>query len=117
LDPKSNWLFSEKIGGQLVGIIGRSVQKYSNNKLKIHRITALDPAGPMYYNNIFATPLNKNDADFVDVIHTDSNFFGAPVETGTVDFWPNNGKNQPECPRPNMNVNSDQSINLFLILF
>lgn len=79
------------------------------------RISALDPAGPMYYRNRFVTPLNKNDAEFVDVIHTDSNFFGAPVETGTVDFWPNNGKDQPECPKPNMNVNSDQS-NFYLFL-
>lgn len=37
----------------------------------------------------------------VDVIHTESGILGADVSTGTVDFWPNGGVNQPGCPLPN----------------
>lgn len=44
--------------------------------------------------------VNAKDAEFVDVIHTDAGGYGAPVRTGTVDFWPNGGKStQPGCPR------------------
>jgi len=54
-------------------------------------------------------PLNKDDAKIVHVIHTDSTFFGASEKSGTVDFWPNGGKNQPGCPRPNLDYNSEES--------
>lgn len=44
--------------------------------------------------------VNCKDAQFVDVIHTDAGGYGAPVKTGTADFWPNGGKStQPGCPR------------------
>lgn len=48
-------------------------------------------AGPFFYgfNEVFNKPLNKNDAQVVHVIHTDSNFFGAPSKCGHADFWPN----------------------------
>ena len=76
----------------MAGFIGRSVIKNSNNKLIIPRITALDPAGPMFYPPIiFIKPINKNDAKFVDVIHGDALYFGTKKSTGTVDFWPNEG--------------------------
>lgn len=46
--------------------------------------------------------MNKNDANLVDVIHTDAFLYGAPVRTGTVDFWPNKGKSvQIGCPKRN----------------
>lgn len=44
--------------------------------------------------------VTDKDAAFVDVIHTDAGGYGAPVRTGTADFWPNGGKSiQPGCPR------------------
>lgn len=68
----------------------------------MNRITGLDPAFPMFYLMKLFTPLNKNDAEFVDVIHTDAWLYGAPFSTGTVDFWPNSGKTlQPGCPKRN----------------
>lgn len=86
-------------GGHLAGFIGRSVIANSNQKLIIPRITGLDPAGPVFYPpSIFITPINKNDGTFVDIIHADANFFGTKYPTGTVDFWPNEAKNQPGCP-------------------
>lgn len=41
----------------------------------------------------------------VDVIHTDAWLYGAPVSTGTVDFWPNKGKSvQIGCPKRNFQL-------------
>lgn len=57
--------------------------------LKIKRISALDPAFPLFYPGLIAGHLSENDAEFVDVIHTDAYIYGAPISTGTVDFYPN----------------------------
>lgn len=82
----------------MCGIIGRRIQKASNRKYKIGRITGLDPAWPGFYPAVSDSPLSKYDADFVDVIHTDSFFVGAIHKVGHVDFYPNNAKVQPGCP-------------------
>lgn len=61
------------------------------------RITGLDPAGPSYYDGI-NKELNKKDANFVDIIHSDAGIFGGSTSTGHADFWPNGGKRpQPIC--------------------
>lgn len=47
----------------------------------------------------------------VDVIHTDAWLYGAPVSTGTVDFWPNGGKTlQPGCPKRNYKMLTDNDL-------
>lgn len=95
-------LIGHSLGGQLVGYIGRAVWKKSNAKLKIRRITGLDPAFPGFFPAILGVHLSRTDADFVDVIHTDAWFYGSPASKATVDFWPNNGKSlQPGCPKRN----------------
>lgn len=56
----------------------------------------LDPAGPLFY--ILNSRLTRNDADFVDVIHTDAGFYGIALYSGHVDFYPNGGhRPQPGC--------------------
>lgn len=62
------------------------------------RITALDPSLPYYYPAEFENPISKADAEFVDVIHTDTFFVGIPYRVGHIDFFPNNGKIQKGCP-------------------
>lgn len=72
------------------------------------RITALDPAFPGFYPAVNTKALSKSDAQFVDVIHTDALWYGAPYSTGTVDFWPNSGRAlQPGCPRRNFILLND----------
>lgn len=66
---------------------------------RFNRITGLDPALPF-----FATPnsewkLDPEDADFVDVIHTNAGLFGKIERCGDVDFYFNGGQSQPRCRR------------------
>lgn len=78
--------------------------QYFNLDIKIYRniylkntFIGLDPAGPLF--NIFLPSLSLNNAQFVDIIHTDSGYYGIGKSTGTVDFFPNGGKRvQPGCP-------------------
>ncbi|XP_057656460.1 lipase member H-A-like [Diorhabda carinulata] len=89
-------LIGHSLGSQLTSYIGKSVISLADKK--IGRITALDPAGPMWSRMLETERLNKNDADFVDVIHTDIQMYGFTAPCGDVDFYPNGGSHQPGCP-------------------
>ncbi|CAD7079402.1 unnamed protein product [Hermetia illucens] len=91
-------IVGHSLGGQMSGVVGRTVQKVSGGKIILPRISALDPAYPGFYGIPGAEHLTASDGEYVDVLHTDSGFYGAPVPTGTVDFWPNGGLfPQPGC--------------------
>lgn len=69
--------------------------------------------------------LDSNDADFVDIVHTDAGGLGYRFATGHADFWANGGvAPQPGCFRvltfllpgssgiiPNLNVKVKETIN------
>ena len=62
----------------------------------------MDPAGPDFLNYNKAVLLDKSDAQFVDVIHTNGKPLiqgGAGLSTPTahVDFYVNGGRTQPGC--------------------
>lgn len=99
-------LVGHSLGGQMAGLIGHQVQRQSDYQLILERISALDPAGPLFSKMLkMVRRLNRDDARFVDVIHTDAGFFGDNHRCGTVDFWPNGGSRfQPGCPPPTMNT-------------
>uniref|UniRef100_A0A2H1V975 SFRICE_028838 n=1 Tax=Spodoptera frugiperda TaxID=7108 RepID=A0A2H1V975_SPOFR len=86
------------LGCHVAGYTARELKTRYNKLVK--RVTALDPAYPSFYpNTIFLQHVNAGDAEFVDAIHTDGGGYGAPVPTGTADFWPNGGlRKQPGCP-------------------
>lgn len=47
--------------------------------------------------------LTANDAEFVDVIHTDGGLLGFPIPLGHADFYPNGGRGlQPGCDLSNV---------------
>lgn len=69
-------LVGHSLGGQLAGIIGRNIYYSSGNKMKLKRISALDPAFPPFYPDIIIPHISASDAEFVDVIHTDAGFYG-----------------------------------------
>ncbi|XP_050738744.1 pancreatic triacylglycerol lipase-like [Eriocheir sinensis] len=68
----------------------------------VARVTGLDPAGPAFYTQPPERRIDKTDADFVDILHTNSGSLPEgcialfkPV--GHVDFYPNGGRHQPGC--------------------
>ena len=68
----------------------------------LSRITGLDPAGPLFEGYTSNVRLDKTDADFVDVIHSNGDSLiigglGAWEPIGHVDFYPNGGKAQRGC--------------------
>lgn len=93
-------LIGHSMGAMVAAFIGKRIQEKTNNR--IYRITALDPAGPKFES----VRLTKNmrlcdeDANFVDVIHTDAGHYGYTAPIGHVDYYPNGGFSQPGCPPP-----------------
>ncbi|XP_013142799.1 PREDICTED: pancreatic lipase-related protein 2-like [Papilio polytes] len=92
-------LIGHSLGSHVAGYTARDLKNKFNKTVK--RLTALDPAFPAFYpDGVVMEHVCERDAEFVDVIHTDAGGYGAPVRTGTADFWPNGGRRtQPGCPR------------------
>jgi len=74
---------------------------FTGQRAKMGRLTALDPAGPWFDGQEIDARLSKDDADFVDVIHTDGwgvvAYYGMLTPVGDIDFYPNGGYYQPGC--------------------
>ncbi|XP_067002045.2 inactive pancreatic lipase-related protein 1 isoform X2 [Anabrus simplex] len=65
---------------------------------KLPRLTALDPAGPMFHKKTEEWRLDPSDAEFVLVLHTSGGFVSFDEPLGHADFYPNGGKSpQPAC--------------------
>lgn len=58
---------------------------------------ALDPALPLFVTSDKDKKIDKSDAKFVDVLHTNSLLKGKLERSGHVDFFANNGVDQPGC--------------------
>lgn len=69
----NNWgflhLIGHSLGAHICGMAAKELKK-RRNKWMVRRITGLDPAQPCFRNTDPSIHLNKNDAPFVDVIHT-----------------------------------------------
>ncbi|XP_077287187.1 lipase member H-like [Arctopsyche grandis] len=88
-------LIGYSLGAHMAGVAG---QTFKNNTLTLlDRISGLDPAGPCFRNKGIDSILDKTDATFVDIIHTDMNNMGIPTATGHVDFFPNSGMTIVGC--------------------
>ncbi|NXJ74416.1 LIPR2 protein, partial [Trogon melanurus] len=68
-------------------------------------LSGLDPAQPYFQDTPIEVRLDKSDAEFVDVIHTDSAptipylGFGMSTAIGHLDFYPNGGVEMPGCDK------------------
>ncbi|XP_025420139.1 pancreatic lipase-related protein 3-like isoform X2 [Sipha flava] len=80
------------LGGQLAGHVAEHLKP-----VKLPRITGLDPALPLFYSTHLNRRLSRNDAEFVDVIHTNVLVQGQLSPCGDVDFYVNGGLSQPGC--------------------
>lgn len=108
LDLQKIHIVGHSMGAQIASLTARNVKKLSNGRFKLPRITGLDPAFMLFYPGILTGHISKDDADFVDIYHGDQFFYGAPISSGTVDFWPNGGRAlQPGCPLRNFELLSD----------
>ncbi|KAH7941118.1 hypothetical protein HPB49_010117 [Dermacentor silvarum] len=90
------------LGAQVAGFFARAFKLLTGQS--IWRITALDPAGPLFAGTRMC--VSKGDARFVDVIHTSGGkdilkgHMGVATPVGDVDFYPNGGMEQPGCIAP-----------------
>lgn len=85
-------VIGHSLGAHVVGVAG--------NKLKPMRlpiIIGLDPAYPMFSTTNIDLRLSSDDADYVQVIHTNGARYGLLFPMGDADFYPNWGQNQPGC--------------------
>ncbi|XP_027786114.2 pancreatic triacylglycerol lipase-like isoform X2 [Marmota flaviventris] len=92
-------VIGHSLGSHAAGEAGRRING------AIARITGLDPAEPYFQDTPELVRLDPSDAQFVDVIHTDSapmvpNMgLGMSQTVGHLDFFPNGGKEMPGCQK------------------
>ncbi|XP_033345212.1 pancreatic triacylglycerol lipase-like [Bombus vosnesenskii] len=90
MNSKTLHVIGHSLGAQIAGVLPENIN------FRLIRITGLDPAGPLFY--IINHRLTSEDADFVDIIHTDAGAYGIALNSGHVDFYPNGGhRPQPGC--------------------
>lgn len=96
----ANFIDKNAIDGSKVHCIGHSLGAhicgFASKIKRMGRISGMDPAGPLFKGNPVESRLDKSDADFVDIIHTDSEL-GIQDRIGHLDFYPNGGKKQNGC--------------------
>lgn len=85
------------LGGQVAGYAGSNIPR-------LRRIIAIDPAGPFFQCMHHKARLDATDADFVQAIHTNGDYFlmggcGTHQQFGDMDVYFNGGTQQPGCGR------------------
>ncbi|GIY05845.1 pancreatic lipase-related protein 2 [Caerostris darwini] len=108
---KDLYLIGHSLGAHTAGMVGQG--------FKVNRITGLDPGGVVFSKN---TPdnmiLDRNDAELVDVIHTNGGkglpHLGISFPMGDADFYVNGGTIQPSCSYRAWN--SIKSLNFLYLL-
>lgn len=85
--PVLKYGIGHSLGAHIGGEAGRMYQQLTNQSLG--RITGLDPARPCFNEGEHLTGLQRDDAHFVDVIHSNSGILGHVRAMGDLDFYPN----------------------------
>lgn len=99
VNPQSIHIIGHSLGAHIAGYAGK---RLARRNLLLGRITGLDPAKPNFQGANVGARLDKTDAKFVDVIHTNAAPFllggsGYRARLGHIDFYPNGGEYQPGC--------------------
>lgn len=89
-------MIGHSLGAQVSGFAGKIFKNLTD--LNIGRITALDPAGPLFCSSAPKNRLAGTDADIVITLHTDGMGSGYYCYVGGIDIYPNGGTApQPGC--------------------
>lgn len=107
-------LIGHSLGGQMCGLIGQQVRDNHGGQ-KLGRISALDPAGPEYWDKEENRRIDAVDANFVDAIHTSASL-GYYDRVAHADFFanPNRGNQPGECDEwPPNRCNHNKAVNFF----
>ncbi|XP_078268959.1 pancreatic lipase-related protein 2-like [Rhinoraja longicauda] len=97
-DRSETHIIGHSLGSHIAGEAGKRIPG-------IGRITALDPAKPFFKGTPIEVKLDRSDALFVDVIHTNGAplipyaGFGLLEPLGHLDFYPNGGEFMPGCDK------------------
>lgn len=103
LPIKNIHLVGFSLGAEVAGLAGKTMREWG---MFLPRVTGLDPAFPLYLLGDPSNRLSSNDAQFVDVIHTDGGVLGNPYPLGDADFYPNGGRPlQPGCAEQGITKN------------
>lgn len=89
---KTLTLVGFSLGAHCAGITGKNV-RYG----RISVIYGLDAAGPLFSLDNPLERLDRDDAQYVEVIHTNAGTLGFLDPIGHADFFVNGGTNQPGC--------------------
>ncbi|KAF6202054.1 hypothetical protein GE061_004451 [Apolygus lucorum] len=98
--PKNSiHLVGHSLGAHVCGFAGKIFKK--KYRMKINRISGLDPAGPLFNENKPNARLDRGDAHSIDCIFTSRGQYGHKKPICTVNFNPNKGQRllQPSCKR------------------
>lgn len=85
-------VIGHSLGAHVVGVAGSKLQP-----MRLPIIIGLDPAYPLYSTTPIDLRLSSDDAEYVQVIHTNMARYGMSFPMGDADFYPNWGQNQPGC--------------------
>ncbi|XP_054766412.2 pancreatic lipase-related protein 2-like [Lytechinus pictus] len=99
-------IIGHSLGAHTAGYAGEALSG------QVGRLTGLDPAGPEFTRCGNECLIDKSDAVFVDIIHTDGTLnpqieypihgCGLLDQLGHQDFYPNGGEVQPGCEATNV---------------
>lgn len=108
LNLKNIHLIGHSLGSHISAYFAKNI---NINNTKISQITALDPAQPAFEKCSEEVRLNKGDADFIEVLHTNTRpiiptlGFGFIEPIGDNDYYFNGGLIQPGCKTPSLPQN------------
>lgn len=84
-------VIGHSLGGHAAGHTGKRVSRG-----RLHTVVAMDPAAPLFSLDN-PDRVASNDANYVEVIHTNGGLLGFDAPLGLADFYPNGGRSQPGC--------------------
>uniref|UniRef100_A0A182IY07 Lipase domain-containing protein n=1 Tax=Anopheles atroparvus TaxID=41427 RepID=A0A182IY07_ANOAO len=85
-------IIGHSLGAHIAGIAAKRVRSG-----KIRYIVGLDPASPLFRLKKPDERLSVDDAQYVEIIHTNGKALGFYSNIGMADFYPNGGVRQPGC--------------------